>query len=65
MKPQTESSLRIVVPGHFTQVDRNRTEEPGRLHFMESQRVRPDQVTEQTHTHRKKQDNGRWGDYTL
>ena len=55
MKPQTESSLRIVVLGHFTQVDRSRIEEPGGLHFMESQRVRPDQVTEQTQ--RKNKEN--------
>ena len=43
--------------GILTKTDRNRTEEPGGLQSMGSQRVRSDWVTEQTHTYRQKQDN--------
>ena len=51
--------------GILAKTDRSRTEEPGGLQSMGSQRVRSDWVTEQTHTYRQKQDNGRWWDYTL
>ena len=43
-RPQTESSLRIVLPGHFTQTNRSRTEEPGGLQSMGIQSVRPDKL---------------------
>ena len=51
----TESSLRTEVTGYLPRADTSRTEEPGGLQSMETQRVRTDWVTEQKiHTGRSR-----------
>ena len=56
-RPQTESSLESYFLGILAKADRSRTEEPGGLQSLGSQRVRWDWVTEQIHTYKQKQDN--------